>query len=68
MNQEQLKEEEAREKERELAWQVKHDTAWKKVFKQTKRHLKTWQSPRKWELRIWKKVLKEFMNNVYIYM
>lgn len=38
----------------------------KKVFKATKTHLKTWQSPRKWESMIWKKVIKEFMDRVYI--
>ncbi len=66
MNQERLELEKAREKERDDAWQKRYDTACKKVFKQTKVHRVTWQSPRKWEVRIWKQVIKEFMNNVYI--
>ena len=64
MNRERFELEIQRAKEREAAWQKKYDTACKKVFKATKTHLKTWQSPRKWEIRIWKKVIKEFMNNV----
>ena len=59
MNQERLKLEKVREKEREDAWQKRYETACKKVFKQTKNHVKTWQSPRKWEVRIWKEVIKE---------
>ena len=66
MNQERLQFEIQRAKEREAAWQKKYDIACKKVFKAIKTHLKTWQSPRKWEIRIWKEVIKEFMNNVYI--
>ena len=64
MNRERFELETQRAKEREAAWQKKYDMACKKVFKATKTHLKTWQSPRKWEIRIWKKVIKEFMNNV----
>ena len=43
MNQERLQLERAREQEREAAWQKKYDIACKKVFKQTKGYLKTWQ-------------------------
>ena len=66
MNQERLQIEIQRAKEREAAWQKKYDTACKKVFKATKTHLKTWQSPRKWEIRIWKEVMKELINHMYI--
>ena len=68
MNQERLELERAREKEREQAWQKKYEIACKKVFRQTKNHVKKWQSPRQWEVRIWKEVIKEFMDNVYIYV
>ena len=68
MNRERLELEKAREAERERAWQIKYDNACKKVFRKTKVHLKTWQSPRKWEVRIWKEVIKEFMDNVYVYV
>ena len=66
MNQERLQLEIQRLKEREAAWQNKYDNACKKVFKAIKKHIKTWQSPRNWEIRIWKEVIKEFMQNVYI--
>ena len=68
MNQERLQLARAREREREAAWQKKYDIACKKVFKQTKGHLKTWQSSRNWEIRIWKEVIKEFMNSIIIYV
>lgn len=68
MNQERLEIELQREKDRQAAWQKKYENALKKVYKGTKQHVKTWQSPRKWEIRIWKEVVKEFMNSVAIYV
>ena len=68
MNQERLQIELQREKDRLAAWQKRYDNACKKVFKETKNHLKKWQSPRKWEVRIWKEVIKEFMNSVAIFI
>ena len=68
MNRERLELEKARKEERERAWQIRYDNACKKVFRITKVHLKTWQSPRKWEVCIWKEVIKELMDNVYVYV